>query len=29
MDRIKSLGNAVVPECAEFIGERIKEIEIK
>jgi DNA (cytosine-5)-methyltransferase 1 len=27
MDRIKSCGNSVVPECAEFIGERLKEIE--
>lgn len=27
MDRIKSLGNAVVPQVAQFIGERINQIE--
>lgn len=25
-ERIKSLGNAVVPQCAEFFAERIKEV---
>ena len=25
MDRLKALGNAVVPQCARFVGECIKE----
>jgi len=29
VDRIKALGNAVVPDCAEFIGEMIMEFDKK